>query len=79
MLDECRLNQYIVEIVDHLLDEGLAVEEYTGYSKADRNIPFNILFGDSHVADVEFIMNEKSNGDYDGLDGFNVSLIFEED
>ena len=79
MLDECRLNQCIVEIVDHLLDEGLAVEEYTGYSKADHNIPFNLLFGDSHVADVEFIMNEKSNGDYDGLDGFNVSLIFEED
>ena len=78
MLDSDKLKDHVLAIVEYLLDEGLDVEEYAGYSKADRNIPFKILFGDFHVANVEFIMNEKSNGDYDGLEGFNVSLIYEE-
>ncbi len=75
MLHVDDINDQVVEMVNHLLDKGLlSPENYVGYDACTISRPFHIHFGDIHVADIIFHMNERSSGEYDGLEGFDVEI-----
>lgn len=67
--------EHLENFVQEYLDDG-SIEpcDYVGFHREDPKKPFYIKLGMIEF-EVEFIMNERSNGDYDGLEGFNIEAL----
>lgn len=67
------INEGIYSFVDELINRGLLNPyDYIGYSQVDVTRRCSIVVGEVYSLDVEFVPNEKDNGDYDGIEGFNI-------
>lgn len=59
--------------IDNLINSGeLDPYDYTGVHSSEYPKPCDIVVGGMLIAEVEFVMHEKEDGDYDGCIGFNV-------
>ncbi len=80
------LKQLPPDIEDKLLDvftwlednRGVDHYDYTGLGSWGKSKPYLITFGGEDLMSLKFCMTEKSNGDYDGYEGLNVSYSLEE-
>jgi hypothetical protein len=65
----------ILNVVEELESEGIIDPyDYTGGHESECPKPLMVSIGGKELFEVEYIMNVRSNGDYDGVQGMNVKF-----
>lgn len=67
--------EIVESLVNDLINSGeLDPYDYTGVHESEYPKPCDIVIDGMLIAEAEFIMTVKENGDYDGLEGIDIRI-----